>query len=75
MLLNKKTVKETWEAFTMMHLGADRIKEVNAQKLLAEFEAISFKPGRPSMISPTESPSSPQICVISGRTASMTHVW
>jgi len=26
-------------------LGADRVKEVNAQKLLAEFEAISFKSG------------------------------
>ena len=28
-----------------MRLGADRVKEVNAQKLLAEFEAISFKSG------------------------------
>ncbi|CAD6228004.1 unnamed protein product [Miscanthus lutarioriparius] len=45
MLLNKKTVKEAWEAIKTMRLGADRVKEVNAQKLLAEFEAISFKPG------------------------------
>ena len=45
MLLNKKTVKEAWEAIKTMHLGADRVKEVNAQKLLAEFESIAFKPG------------------------------
>ena len=45
MLLNKKTAKEAWEAIKTMRLGADRVKEVNAQKLLAEFEAIAFKPG------------------------------
>ncbi|CAD6336836.1 unnamed protein product [Miscanthus lutarioriparius] len=45
MLLNKKTAKEDWEAIKMTRLGADRVKEVNAQKLLAEFEAIAFKPG------------------------------
>ena len=45
MLLNKKIVKEAWEAIKTMRLGADRVKEVNAQKLLGEFEAISFKPG------------------------------
>jgi hypothetical protein len=28
-----------------MRLGAERVKEVNAQKLLAEFESISFKSG------------------------------
>jgi hypothetical protein len=28
-----------------MRLGVDRVKEVNAQKLLAEFESIAFKPG------------------------------
>jgi len=44
MLLNKKTVKEAWEAIKTMRLGADRVKEVNAQKLLGEFEAVSFKP-------------------------------
>jgi hypothetical protein len=46
MLLNKKSVKEAWEAIKMMRFGADRVKEVNAQKLVAEFEAISFKPGK-----------------------------
>lgn len=45
MLLNKRSVKEAWEALKTMRLGAERVKEVNAQKLLAEFEAISFKPG------------------------------
>ena len=45
MLLNKKTAKEAWAAIKTMRLGADRVKEVNAQKLLAEFEAITFKPG------------------------------
>ena len=45
MLLNKKTAKEAWEAIKTMLLGADRVKEVNAQKLLGEFEAMAFKPG------------------------------
>jgi hypothetical protein len=45
MLLNKKTAKEAWEAIKTMRLGADRVKEVNAQKLLGEFEAMAFKPG------------------------------
>jgi hypothetical protein len=44
-LLNKKSAKEAWEAIKSMRLGAERVKEVNAQKLLTEFEAISFKPG------------------------------
>jgi hypothetical protein len=41
----KNTVKEAWEAVKTMRLGADRVKEVNAQKLLQEFENISFKDG------------------------------
>lgn len=45
MLLNKKSAKEAWESLKTMHLGADRVKEVNAQKLLSDFEAISFKTG------------------------------
>ena len=45
LLLAKKSAKEAWEAIKMMHLGAERVKEVNAQKLLAEFESISFKGG------------------------------
>lgn len=45
MLLNKKSVKEAWEAIKSMRLGADRVKAVSAQKLLAEFESITFKAG------------------------------
>lgn len=45
MLLSKKSAKEAWEAIKSMRLGAERVKEVNAQKLLAEFESISFKSG------------------------------
>ena len=45
LLLNKKTAKDAWEAIKSMRLGAERVKEVNAQKLLAEFESISFKTG------------------------------
>ncbi|XP_066334111.1 uncharacterized protein [Miscanthus floridulus] len=45
MLLNKKSAKEAWELLKTMHLGADRVKEVTAQKLLSNFEAISFKTG------------------------------
>ena len=44
-MLNKKSAKEAWEAIKSMRLCADRVKEVNAQKLLIEFEAISFKSG------------------------------
>lgn len=45
MLLNMKSAKEAWEAIKSMRLGAERVKEVNAQKLLAEFESIAFKMG------------------------------
>ena len=45
MLLNKKTVEEAWEAIKSMRLGAERVKAVSAQKLLAEFESIAFKAG------------------------------
>jgi len=41
----RKTVKEAWEAVQTMRLGADRVKEVNAQRLLKEFENIGFKEG------------------------------
>ena len=45
MMLNKKSAHEAWGAIKSMRMGAERVKEVNAQKLLAEFESISFKPG------------------------------
>lgn len=45
MLLNKKLAKEAWEAIKSMRLEAKHVKEVNAHKLLVEFESISFKLG------------------------------
>jgi hypothetical protein len=41
----RPTLKEAWEAVKLMRLGADRVKEVNAKKLLQEFENIKFKDG------------------------------
>jgi hypothetical protein len=41
----KQTVKEAWEAVMTMRIGADRVKEVNTQKLLKEFENIEFQRG------------------------------
>jgi hypothetical protein len=41
----KTSVKEAWEAVKTMQIGADRVKEVNTQKLLKEFENIQFKEG------------------------------
>ena len=41
----KKTVKEAWEAVKLMRVGADRVKEVHAQKLMREFENLAFKDG------------------------------
>jgi hypothetical protein len=44
-------VKEAWDAVAAMRVGADRVKEVNVQKLSKEFENIEFKDGeRPLMI-------------------------
>lgn len=42
---NKESIKDAWEAVKTMWLGADRVKDVNAQKLLQEFENINFKDG------------------------------
>jgi len=42
---SKKTVKEAWELVKTIRLGADRVKDVNAQKLLKEFENMSFMEG------------------------------
>ena len=39
----KKTIKEAWEVVRSMRVGADHIKEANAQRLLKEFENIKFK--------------------------------
>ncbi|XP_066384553.1 uncharacterized protein [Miscanthus floridulus] len=45
MLGAKKMVKEAWAAVKSMRLGADRVKEAHAQRLLQEFENITFKDG------------------------------
>ena len=42
MLGAKKTVKEVWQALKDMRVGAERVKEDNAQRLLQEFENIAF---------------------------------
>ena len=42
---SKETVKEVWDVVKTMRLGADRVKDVNAQRLLKEFENIGFKEG------------------------------
>ncbi|WVZ50199.1 hypothetical protein U9M48_001476 [Paspalum notatum var. saurae] len=41
----KKTAKEAWDAVVTMRLGVDRVKAANAQKLMREFENITFKDG------------------------------
>lgn len=43
----KNTVNEAWEAVKTMRIGADRVKEVNAERLLEEFKNIAFKEGEP----------------------------
>jgi hypothetical protein len=45
MLGSHKMVKEAWEVVQTMRLGADRVKDINAQKLLKEFKNIQFKEG------------------------------
>lgn len=45
LLLTKSSAKEVWEVMKMVRLDAERVKEMNTQKLLAEFELISFKGG------------------------------
>ncbi|XP_066320048.1 uncharacterized protein [Miscanthus floridulus] len=42
---SRKTVKEAWEVVRTMRIGADWVKDVNAQKLMKEFENIQFKDG------------------------------
>jgi hypothetical protein len=41
----KDTVCEAWDAICLMRMGADRVKEANAEKLRQDFAAITFKPG------------------------------
>jgi hypothetical protein len=41
----KSTAHEAWEAIRKVRLGADRVKEANAERLRQEFGDIIFKPG------------------------------
>jgi hypothetical protein len=45
MLGSKKMVKDAWAPVKSMHVGAERVKEANAQHLLKEFENIAFCDG------------------------------
>jgi hypothetical protein len=44
-LTNKETAHEAWESIQRIHIGADRVKEANAERLQQEFTEIKFKPG------------------------------
>ncbi|XP_037451934.1 mucin-4-like [Triticum dicoccoides] len=45
MLAAKASAKEAWEAIRTQRLGSNHVREVNAQKLRADFENIAFKEG------------------------------
>jgi hypothetical protein len=45
MLGSRKMVKEAWEVVQTMCLSADRVKDINTQKLLKDFKNIQFKEG------------------------------
>jgi hypothetical protein len=40
----KKMTHDAWEAFRKLRLGADQVKEANAEQLKCEFGEIAFKP-------------------------------
>ncbi|WVZ83191.1 hypothetical protein U9M48_030361 [Paspalum notatum var. saurae] len=41
----KKTAKEAWEAVKTMWVSEDRVKAANKQRLMKEFENVSFRDG------------------------------
>ncbi|WVZ90343.1 hypothetical protein U9M48_036652 [Paspalum notatum var. saurae] len=41
----KKTAKDAWEAVKTMRVGEDRVKAANKQRLMKEFENVSFRDG------------------------------
>jgi hypothetical protein len=47
----KSTTHEAWEAIQKVRLGADRVKEANAERLRHEFGDIIFKPGDHDLLS------------------------
>jgi hypothetical protein len=44
-LTNKEMAHEAWESIQRIRIGADRVKEANAERLQQEFTEIKFKPG------------------------------
>jgi hypothetical protein len=44
-LVVRPTASDVWEAIRQVHVGADRIKEANAERLRRDFADIDFKPG------------------------------
>jgi hypothetical protein len=44
-LANKESVRDVWESIRMICMGADRVKEANAEQLRQEFAKIWFKSG------------------------------
>jgi hypothetical protein len=44
-LANKETAREAWESIRRIHIGADRVKEANVERLRQEFAEMRFKPG------------------------------
>ena len=45
-LVVKDTAKDAWDAIKMMHVGVERVREANAQKLRRELSKIEFKDGK-----------------------------
>jgi hypothetical protein len=43
-LLVKSTAHDAWEAIQQVHLGADRVKEANTERIRREFNDLVFKP-------------------------------
>jgi hypothetical protein len=44
-LTNKEMAREAWEAICKIRVGANQVKEANAERLQQEFAKIMFKPG------------------------------
>jgi hypothetical protein len=44
-LANKESVHDAWESIRKIHVGADHVKEANAERLRQDFTEIKFKPG------------------------------
>jgi hypothetical protein len=43
-LTNKESAHDTWEVIHKIHVGVDRVKEANAERLRQVFTEIKFKP-------------------------------